>query len=140
LYFVLSIFLMWALQRWLPLRRIIPPSWRPLALVPLAISLVVAVVGRVQFARAGTTVRPFAEPTYLMTTGVFRVSRNPLYLSLAFALVGFAIVAGTLGAFLIVPLFMWAITIRVIIPEERILLDAFGDEYVGYRSRVRRWL
>jgi protein-S-isoprenylcysteine O-methyltransferase Ste14 len=93
-----------------------------------------------QFKRANTPVHPFEKPLSLVTDGVFAVTRNPMYLGLAVALLGTAIVLGTLTPFLVPPLFVWFITVRFIAPEEANLATQFGEAYQAYARRVRRWL
>ena len=63
-----------------------------------------------------------------------------MYLGLVLVLLGVAVALGTLGAFLPIPLFVWIIQKRFIEGEERFLTEIFGDEYLAYRRRVRRWL
>jgi protein-S-isoprenylcysteine O-methyltransferase Ste14 len=92
------------------------------------------------FTRAGTGIVPFSEATQLVTGGMYRVTRNPMYLGMALLLAGAACAAGSLTAFLPLPLFVWIITVRFIVGEERFLEAAFGNEYLAYKARVRRWL
>ena len=93
-----------------------------------------------QFKRANTPVRPFERPLSLVSDGVFGVTRNPMYLGLALALLGIAIVLGTASPFVVPPLFVWLITVRFIRKEEAILDAQFGESYRAYARRVRRWL
>ncbi len=94
----------------------------------------------VQFLLAGTGVVPFTPAHTLVTGGLYRFSRNPMYLGLSLMLLGGALIAGSLGALLPVPLFPWVIRKRFIEGEERFLEAAFGDDYLEYKCRVRRWL
>ena len=90
--------------------------------------------------RSKTPVRPFEKPTALVTHGPFSLSRNPIYLSMAIALVGCVVLAGTVWPVLVVPLFIRTITRRFIVHEERMLEDGFGERYRAYRKRTRRWI
>lgn len=92
--------------------------------------------------RARTTINPLqpAKATHLVTGGIYRVSRNPLYLSLLMLLVAYAI---RLDAALmwLGPLFFAAYVTRFqIAPEERALALKFGEDYQRYRARTRRWI
>ncbi len=90
--------------------------------------------------RAGTAVNPRTPTTALVTTGPFRFSRNPLYVSLTLCYLGIAIAAQSLWA-LVLLLGVLAVTqYGVIYREERYLEDRFGAEYVRYKERVRRWI
>jgi protein-S-isoprenylcysteine O-methyltransferase Ste14 len=93
-----------------------------------------------QFKRASTPVHPFERPQSLVTEGVFAFTRNPMYLGLTLALLGIAMVLGTLTPFVVPPLFAWFITVRFIRREEAILAAQFGEVYQAYARRVRRWL
>jgi protein-S-isoprenylcysteine O-methyltransferase Ste14 len=76
----------------------------------------------------------------LVTNGVFRFTRNPMYLSLLLYLVAWAVYLANWLALLLVPVFMLYITRFQIKPEERALSAQFGPEYASYKARVRRWL
>src|SRR5210317_2012918 len=92
------------------------------------------------FVRAGTDVIPFRKVSALVTTGVYRFTRNPMYLGMLDVLLG---CAGTVGAALalLVPLvFGFIIEARFIRPEEKMLLALFPQEFPAYCQRVRRWL
>lgn len=92
------------------------------------------------FKQAGTSVKPFEPTTVLVVTGPFAFSRHPMYLGMAFVLVGIAVALGSTIPWLVIPLFAWQVTNRFILPEERKLENAFGSKYAEYKSRVRRWL
>ena len=92
------------------------------------------------FVRAGTDVIPFREVSALVTTGVYRFTRNPMYLGMALVLLGCAITVGAATALVIPPLFMVIIELRFIRPEEALLRELFPTEYPAYCQRVRRWL
>jgi protein-S-isoprenylcysteine O-methyltransferase Ste14 len=92
------------------------------------------------FKARGTTVKPFERSTTLVTTGVFALSRNPMYLGMVLMLLGVALLLGTLTPFVIVAVFAIVLDARFVRAEERMLADTFGDEWRAYRRRVRRWL
>jgi len=93
-----------------------------------------------QFKRVATEIKPFRESSHLVTDGLFRVSRNPMYLGMALALVGVFVVLASLTPAVMVPVFVVVMTVRFVLPEERDLERQFGDEYVEYTRRVRRWI
>jgi protein-S-isoprenylcysteine O-methyltransferase Ste14 len=76
----------------------------------------------------------------LTTEGPFRYTRNPAYLGLAMIYAGIAILRNALSAILFLPLVVWVIGREVIGHEERYLERTFGQEYLAYKARVRRWV
>ena len=76
----------------------------------------------------------------LVTTGVYRYTRNPMYLGMALVLLGCAIVVGVATAFLIPVIFVVIIQYRFILPEEQMLRDLFPEEFPAYCQQVRRWI
>ncbi|MDP9086430.1 MAG: isoprenylcysteine carboxylmethyltransferase family protein [Pseudomonadota bacterium] len=94
------------------------------------------------FAKAKTTINPvdIDAASSLVTTGIYAVSRNPMYVGLATLLVSLALALSN-AWLLLGPLFFIVFTTRFqIIPEERAMLAKFGADYAAYRRRVRRWL
>jgi protein-S-isoprenylcysteine O-methyltransferase Ste14 len=89
---------------------------------------------------ARTTRNPFERPALLVTDGVFRFSRNPMYTGMLLALVGAAIMLGSLSQLVGIPLYVALIRVRFIDHEERVLEQCFGEQYLAYQRRVRRWL
>ncbi|HSB81734.1 MAG TPA: isoprenylcysteine carboxylmethyltransferase family protein [Candidatus Methylomirabilis sp.] len=90
--------------------------------------------------RAGTSQNPRKPTTAVVVSGPFRISRNPLYLSLLCLYVGVAFLVDSLWLLLLAVPLIAVLRVAVIGPEERYLERKFGDEYRRYRSRVRRWL
>lgn len=138
-YFGLAILLMFLLHYLAPLARIISSSLG-LGIGLIALGLFVALAGRLQFKWHDTTVKPFQESSALVTVGVYRITRNPMYLGMVLFLTGIATAMGTLTPFLVIPLFAALINTRFILREERHLTEQFGQEYEDYRKRVRRWI
>lgn len=99
-------------------------------------------LGFLAFRRLRTTINPLKpdKASTLATDGVYRVTRNPMYLGMAFILAGWAVYLGGAWALLGPAAFAAYITRFQILPEERILQAKFGDAFAAYRARVRRWL
>ena len=127
------------LDRWWPIARLVQAPWKYLGYLPLALGAVMAISSARAFRRAGTPVVPFEPSTTLVTGGWFRMTRNPMYLGLSLILFGVALIDGTLGAFLPLPVFVAVLHFRFIRAEERFLEGIFGDQYRDYRAQVRRW-
>jgi protein-S-isoprenylcysteine O-methyltransferase Ste14 len=118
-----------------------PPAPRSFfGLVPLVFGLALALAAERQFVRAGTPVRPFKEPTTLVTDAAFRFSRNPMYLGLVLVLAGAALLLSSPLALLVAPVYGAWVQARFVAREERQLEQRFGDAYRAYRRRVRRWV
>lgn len=115
-----------------------PYNWAGLALI--IPGLVITLHSGASFLKAGTGLLPFSEATTLVTGGLYRITRNPMYLGMAGLLTGLAILLGSLGAFVPVVAFIWIIDHQFIRNEERFLLDAFGAQYHDYMRKVRRWI
>jgi protein-S-isoprenylcysteine O-methyltransferase Ste14 len=93
-----------------------------------------------ELARAGTTISPYAHSTVLVTSGAYRISRNPGYLGMALAYAGTALLFGALWPFATLALTLVLIDRGVIRREERNLERTFGAEYRDYKRRTRRWI
>ena len=89
-----------------------------------------------------TTINPLnlKKSTYLVTSGVFRFSRNPMYLGMLLFLLGTAIILNIIGGLIISILFIFYMNFFQIIPEEKALENLFGKNYRNYRKTVRRWI
>ena len=92
------------------------------------------------FKRAGTGIEPFDEATTLVSGGFYRYSRNPMYLGMFLMLTGAAFLMGSIGAVLPVLIFVAIIRNNFVLGEERFLEASFGQQYLDYKSTVRRWL
>jgi protein-S-isoprenylcysteine O-methyltransferase Ste14 len=102
--------------------------------------LVMIAMGTRRFLAAGTNIPPTLPTTALVVDGIYRRTRNPLYLGTTLVYLGLGVAAGSLWAIgLVVPL-MWVINVGVVAREERYLERKFGDAYRAYKARVRRWI
>lgn len=117
-----------------------PQIRRIAAFVLIVAGLLVEGSAANQFRRAGTRVEPWKPTTALSTDGLYRLSRNPIYVGFTLMYLGFATamdswiaVAFLLPCLIVVDRF-------VVVREERYLASKFGAEYEAYRARVRRWL
>lgn len=139
-FFFLTTIILMVLLNWLgPVHQLFPVPWNLIGLAPLAGGLYLSVWTDRLFKQAGTTVKPYESPERLMLGGPFRISRHPMYLGMIAAILGVAILLGSLGALLMILPFA-LIMDRFVAMEERNLLDTFGRHYQDYRRRVRRWL
>lgn len=116
------------------------PNWIPVIIATLSILLGVA--GLVQFHSHQTSIDPHKpeKATSLVHSGIYRFSRNPMYLGLLLLLVAYGCYLGAGHSLLILPLFVWYMNEFQIKPEEEILLQKFGADYQTYKKNVRRWI
>jgi len=130
----------------LVLHRLHPPAaalgaiGTPAGLLLLALGVAGLVGARLQFRRSASEIMTFGEPRNMVTAGLLRFSRNPMYLSMLIILVGTAAMIDLWCAFAAPLLFFSAANWWYIPFEERAAAAAFGDEYRSYRQHVRRWL
>jgi protein-S-isoprenylcysteine O-methyltransferase Ste14 len=102
----------------------------------------IAVSGVVAFRRARTTLNPIkaSSASALVRSGVFRFTRNPMYLGLLLQLFAWTVFLSNPMTLLFLPVYVLYINRFQIIPEERVLTSLFGTEYSAYKKSVRRWL
>jgi len=117
--------------------------WRTLvALILWSAGFAIALAGLFEFRRAKTTVNPLTPDaaSAIVTSGIYRYSRNPMYVGLLLALIGWGVWLSHLLAFALLPFFVVYMNRFQIEPEERALSVKFGGLFRDYRRSVRRWL
>jgi protein-S-isoprenylcysteine O-methyltransferase Ste14 len=137
---LLALVAMWIADRWLPIVELASTVARVAGGLLVVVGIGIGTQASNAFKRAGTPVIPFERSTALVTAGLFRYTRNPMYLGMVLLLVGVALLLGSLGAWLPIPVFVAIIQVRFIAGEERFLTELFGDEYLAYKRTTRRWL
>ena len=133
---------MWAVHRWLPFGQFAFAAQRTLAVVLLCSGLLLMAAALFSLAKARTTVNPLrpARASNLVTSGVFCVSRNPIYLGDVLILAAWVLWLGAPLNFVLLGLFIGWIDKVQIRAEERALQQLFDHSYATYCARVRRWL
>ncbi len=139
-YLLLCILLAVALHYLAPVTTIIPGpfNWAGVALI--VVGVLVIVFPATAFFAADTTIKPFQESSNLVSGGLYRYTRNPMYVGMVVILVGTDVLLGSLSPFVVPVIFILIINKMVIAVEERMLQETFGDEYRTYKNSVRRWL
>ncbi len=134
--------LMWTVTQSLPMGKVAFDLQLPAALLLLAVGLLLMLAAAGQFIAAKTTINPLrpARASALITTGVFAMSRNPIYLADLLLLAACAVWLGNTFNVALLVLFVGYINRYQIAPEERALTQLFGAAYEAYCARVRRWL
>ncbi len=133
---------MWAVSRFGPLLPIAPSASLVAVGVLVLLGISCDVLGLWAFRRSNTTINPMkpGKTSALVTAGIYQVTRNPMYLGLALLLSAWAFYLAAFWPFLGPVVFILYINRFQIGPEERVMREKFGDEYVAYASRVRRWI
>jgi protein-S-isoprenylcysteine O-methyltransferase Ste14 len=141
LYFLIPLALSVATEFLFPAQRLLPPLVAGVvggAFLGLGISFAVSAV--IAMRQAGTSPIPVEPSTALVTNGPYRFTRNPMYLGMTLAYLGIAIWTQAIWAFVYLPLVLLAVRRSVIDREEMYLEQRFGEPYLRYRAKVRRWL
>jgi len=121
----------------------LPPLIRTVGAGAIAASGgILAFAGKIAFRRARTTINPLrpANASSLVTSGIYRFTRNPMYLGLLLLLAGWSVYLSSVFVFTGPVLLVLYLGRFQIAPEERVLTAKFGEAYLDYTSRVRRWL
>jgi len=108
----------------------------------IILGLLFGIGGIVSFRMANTTVNPTKpnNATSLVQSGIFKITRNPMYLGLVCLLIAWSAWLGSVYSLAIIVAFILYMSRFQILPEERALIELFGDEYIEYCLKVKRWL
>ncbi len=108
----------------------------------IVVGIVVVALGMFAFRNANTTVDPRSpeKASLLVTAGIYRFSRNPMYVGILLVLAGWALVLGSIMSLLFLPVFVVYINRFQIKPEEQTLSGIFNGDYAAYKASVRRWI
>lgn len=115
-----------------------PYNW--IGIIFLIIGLFISKRGSDHFQKAETNINTFDEPDKLITSGMFKYSRNPMYLGFVIALLGISVILGTIPAIVILIMFILITDQWYIKFEEKMMIKKFGDQYVDYKKTTRRWI
>jgi protein-S-isoprenylcysteine O-methyltransferase Ste14 len=140
--FVVVVLLMWAVASWLPSWRIAFPGRTLATVLLLLVAGAIGIAGVRAFHHARTTVDPLRpeRASALVTSGIYRRTRNPMYVALAIALLAWALwLANPLALLGVIGFVAWMNRYQIA-PEERALQTLFGADFERYCSEVRRWL
>ena len=139
---IIAAFLMWVGAAYFPTLGFRFPLRSVVAWVVGLSGLVASALGFLEFNRAKTTLNPMkpGAAASLVRTGIYRWTRNPMYLGFFLNLFGWAIAMGNVAAFLVLPAFVIYMNHFQIKPEERALASIFGEDYKAYCAEVRRWI
>ena len=139
-YFIILLLLSVVLHVVFPVLEVVRPPYTYLGYVFIIFGLAMNLWAGASFKKYKTTIKPFGEPSRLITQGPFSFSRNPIYLGFTSISFGFSIILGGLTAFLPPIVLVFILEREFIIHEEKKLEGIFGRTYLEYKKRVRRWL
>jgi protein-S-isoprenylcysteine O-methyltransferase Ste14 len=134
--------LMWLVSWLVPGFDFVFAGRKLLALTLAIVGAIIIVSGIAYFRRAKTTINPMKpeSSSSLVVSGIYKISRNPMYLGFLLMLFGWAVFLSNALAFILLPVFIFYMNRFQIEPEENALAGKFGQEFVAYKSQVRRWL
>lgn len=139
-YLLIAIVVMAVFHFALPIIQVILGLWRLIGLLPLAGGIGLNLMADRALHQANSTVKPFEASTTLITTGVFQISRHPMYLGFVLILIGLAVLLGSLTPYFVIPIFAILMDRVFIQIEERMLKEQFGQTWLAYKARIRRWI
>jgi protein-S-isoprenylcysteine O-methyltransferase Ste14 len=138
-YFLAGLASIFVLNRWAPVRELLPGWLALVGLMPLALGIALGFSATTRFHRAGTPLRPGTLMTAFVQEGPYRFTRNPMYLGMTLILLGVALFVGSASPLLVPPAFLALIHLVFVRREERWMEEAFGESYRAYCRRTRRW-
>ena len=128
------------LHYFIPQLKVLPLPYTLFGLVPVSFGIMLNIWANSLFQLNNTTVKPYGIPTTMIHEGPYKFSRHPMYLGFVVVLLGVAILLGNVLA-LLAPLAMFFTIEKIFVPyEEKIMEEHFGEEYLEYKSRVRKWI
>ncbi len=139
-YLLLSVIALFVLNYTIPLMVLFYPPFNYVGVVIIFSGLALILWHADYFKRYETPIKPFEHSTHLIKEGMYKYSRNPIYLGMGVILFGGAMVLGSISPFVVVPVFIIIIEKAFIVKEEKFLENIFGNEYLDYKKSVRRWV
>ncbi|MBN2030212.1 isoprenylcysteine carboxylmethyltransferase family protein [bacterium] len=118
----------------------ISSPFRYIGILPILFGIILNLWTDHLFKKMSTTVKPHELPSTLITTGPFKISRHPMYVGMLSILLGTALICGTVLTLLYPILFIILMEVLFISMEDNNLTRQFGDDYLQYKKRTRRWI
>jgi protein-S-isoprenylcysteine O-methyltransferase Ste14 len=139
-YLLVAIILVLLLHFTFPVATFVQNPLNLIGLFPLLIGVALNIIADRDFKRYQTTVRPYEESATLLTEGVYRYSRHPMYLGFVLILLGISLLLGSISPYVVVLIFAILMEIVFIRVEEEMLSETFQEEWRQYKSKVRKWI
>ncbi|TPN84401.1 methyltransferase family protein [Aquimarina algicola] len=138
--FLFCIILMVTIKNLFVFKIIFPSPLNYIGIPLIVLGLIMTVIVRKRFEKIDTEIHSFKSPRKLVTNGLFKISRNPIYLGFTLSLLGVWVLLGTVIPILGCLLFFVMTNHHYIPYEEKLMENTFGNEYKEYKSKVRRWI
>ena len=137
---VMYIVIAYVLGRFVPLPFTAPTVVRNIGLLLTFVGFLLGIAAFLEFRKARTTLDPHASVKQVVTSGIYRFTRNPIYLGFLLMVIGLPLNSGFYWGIVLAPFYVLMMNRLVIEREENYLERKFKDPYTSYKSRVRRWL
>ena len=137
---LIFILLAYFLGRFVPLPFMAPPFLRNIGLFMAFVGFLLGMGALIEFRKVRTTLNPHGSVKQLVTSGIYRFTRNPIYLGFLLMVIGIPLTYGWYWGFVLAPFYILTMNRLIIEREESYLEKKFGKTYTSYTSRVRRWL
>ena len=128
------------LGRFAPLPFSAPVILRYIGLAITFVGFLLGMAALIEFRKARTTLDPHGSAKQVVTSGIYRFTRNPIYLGFLLMVIGLPLNSGLYWGFVLAPFYVFMMNRLIIQHEEAYLEKKFGKTYTSYTSRVRRWL
>jgi protein-S-isoprenylcysteine O-methyltransferase Ste14 len=139
-YLLVAINLILILHFTIPVAIIVRNPLNLIGLFPLLIGVALNLIADRDFKRSQTTVKPYEESATLLTEGVYRYSRHPMYLGFVLILLGISLLLGSISPYVVVLFFAILMEVVFIRAEEEMINETFQEEWRQYKSKVRKWI
>lgn len=139
-YLLVAIILVLLLHFTFPVATFVQVPLNLIGLFPLLVGVALNIIADRDFKRYQTTVKPYEESATLLTEGVYRYSRHPMYLGFVLILLGISLLLGSISPYVVVLIFTILMEIVFIRVEEEMLNETFQEEWRQYKSKVRKWI
>ncbi|WP_020404261.1 methyltransferase family protein [Gracilimonas tropica] len=142
LLFIVFVLIMRVTDQLFSFEIIASPYQQMVAYIVFGVGVIIGLLGVFEFRRRSTTVNPHKpeNTSELVTSGIYQISRNPMYLGLLIGLVAVAIRLGNVSSMLLLPVFVWYMNVFQIKPEEEVMEEKFGQNFIRYMNCTRRWI
>lgn len=139
-YLLIFIVIILLLHFLFPITHLINYPWMLLGCIPLFLGIGLNIIADRAFKIVNTTVKPFEESAVFITDGIYGFSRHPMYLGMVLIILGIAILTGSLSPLLAIPVFIYLLETKFIRVEEKMLEEKFGETWLEYKAKVRKWI
>jgi protein-S-isoprenylcysteine O-methyltransferase Ste14 len=137
---LLYVALIYLLARLIPLPLAVPPVFEVMGFLLVVLGFLLGLAALITFRRANTTLNPRGRVSHLVTSGIYSFTRNPIYLGFLLIVIGISLDSGTYWGVILAPFLVILFNQWIIRPEEEYLSHKFGEQFLSYKQKVRRWI